>query len=52
MLCDLVQNVPTQFTYRSLTSYIPTSSYDTFVNCNWVVTRWEQYSTHLHTNNT
>jgi hypothetical protein len=23
-----------------------------FVNCNWVVTRWQQYSTHLHTNNT
>jgi len=26
--------------------------YDIFVNCNWVVTRWRQYSTHLHTNNT
>ena len=26
--------------------------YDIFVNCNWVVTRWQQYSTHLHTNNT
>ena len=23
-----------------------------FVNCNWVDTRWQQYSTHLHTNNT
>jgi len=23
-----------------------------FVNCNWVATRWQQYSTHLHTNNT
>ena len=23
-----------------------------FVNCNWVVARWQQYSTHLHTNNT
>jgi len=22
------------------------------VNCNWVVTRWQQYSTHLHTNST
>jgi len=22
------------------------------VNCNWVATRWQQYSTHLHTNNT
>ena len=21
-------------------------------NCNWVVTRWQYYSTHLHTNNT
>ena len=26
--------------------------YDTFVNCNWVATRWQQYSTHLHTNST
>ena len=26
--------------------------YDIFVNCNWVVTRWQQYSTHLHKNNT
>ena len=26
--------------------------YDIFVNCNWVVTRWQKYSTHLHTNNT
>jgi hypothetical protein len=26
--------------------------YDIFINCNWVVTRWQQYSTHLHTNNT
>jgi len=25
---------------------------DIFVNCNWVVTRWQQYSTHLHTNST
>jgi len=23
-----------------------------FVNCNWVHTRWQQYSTHLHTNST
>ena len=23
--------------------------YDIFVNCNWVVTRWQEYSTHLHT---
>jgi len=26
--------------------------YDIFVNCNWVVTWWHQYSTHLHTNST
>jgi len=26
--------------------------YDILVNCNWVVTRWQHYSTHLHTNNT
>jgi hypothetical protein len=26
--------------------------YDIFVNCNWVDTRWQQYSTHLNTNNT
>jgi hypothetical protein len=25
---------------------------DIFVNCNWVVTRWQLYNTHLHTNNT
>jgi len=23
---------------------------DIFVNCNWADTRWQQYSTHLHTN--
>ena len=23
-----------------------------FVNCNWVNTRWQRYSTHLHINNT
>jgi hypothetical protein len=25
---------------------------DIFVKCNWAFTRWQQYSTHLHTNNT
>ena len=25
---------------------------DTFLNCNWVDTRWQYYSRHLHTNNT
>jgi hypothetical protein len=23
-----------------------------FINCSWVATRWQYYSTHLHTNNT
>ena len=27
-------------------------SSDIHVKCNWVDTRWQQYSTHLHTNNT
>ena len=26
--------------------------YDIFVDCNWVDTLWQQYSTHLHTNST
>jgi hypothetical protein len=26
--------------------------FDIFVNWNWVATRWQWYSTHLHTNNT
>jgi hypothetical protein len=26
--------------------------FDIFVNCSWVGTRWQWYSTHLHTNNT
>ena len=26
--------------------------YDIFVNCKWVVTRWQLCNTHLHTNNT
>ena len=25
---------------------------DIFVNCSWVDTRWQQYSTHLHTDST
>jgi len=24
--------------------------YDILVNCNWVDSRWQQYSAHLHTN--
>ena len=26
--------------------------YDIFVNCNWVVTPWLKYSTHIHKHNT
>jgi hypothetical protein len=26
--------------------------YDIFVNCNWVATRWQLFSTHTQTNNT
>jgi hypothetical protein len=25
---------------------------DIYVNCNWIDTRWQQYSTHLHTKST
>jgi len=25
--------------------------YVIFINCNWLATRWQQYSTHIHTNN-
>ena len=35
------------FTFRSILII-----YDIFVNCNWVVSRWQKYRTHLHTNNT
>jgi len=30
--------------------YMYVMIYDIF-NCNWVATRWQQYSTHIHTNN-
>ena len=33
-------------------SNIFSGTYDIFVNCNWVVTRWQYYSTYLHTDNT
>jgi len=26
--------------------------YDIFVNCSWIHTLWQWYSTHLHTNHT
>ena len=32
--------------------YIYIYIYDTFVNCNWVATRWQLFSTHIHKNNT
>jgi primosomal protein N' len=28
------------------------NKYDVYVNCNWVTTRWQYFSTHIHTNNT
>jgi len=37
---------------RQLLLYFLIHIYDIFVNCNCVDTRWQQYSTHLHTNNT
>ena len=32
--------------------WLPDDGFDIFVNCNWENTRWQWYSTHLHTNNT
>ena len=32
--------------------FCPQIKYDIFVKCYWVDTRWQQYSTHLHTNST
>ena len=43
------------FVDRRLKIHFKTKSlnwYDIFINCNCVVTRWQQYSTHLHTNST
>jgi len=31
---------------------VPSSTYDIFDNCNWVDTRWQQYSTHLYKDST
>ena len=33
-------------------TFTPVLKYDIFVNCNWVVTRWLYYITHLYTDNT
>ena len=35
-----------------LTEYHVHSANGIFVNCSWVATQWQQYSTNLHTNNT
>jgi hypothetical protein len=44
-VCDLSTNHPLfPFYFHGIN--------DIFVNCNWVATRWQQYSTHLHTNST
>ena len=47
-------SVPTYEHIRVLTfcNYIPFIWYDIFINCNLVVARWQQYSTHLYTNST
>ena len=39
-------------TLQHINFFIDMYFIDIFVNCNWVVTRWQKYSTHLHTNNT
>ena len=48
---------PTKCTYSIENSITATCfgimiGYGIFVNCNWVDTRWQQYSAHLHTNST
>jgi hypothetical protein len=41
------------YIYMYIYIYTHTHIYiHTYFNCNWVETRWQQYSTHLHTNNT
>jgi hypothetical protein len=40
------------FTAGGMEHYTSILLYDMFVDCNWVATRWQQYSTHLHTNST
>ena len=43
----------TIFRWKAFWDSNPESSdIDIFVNCNWVDTRWQQYSTHLHTDST
>jgi len=43
---------PSPFLWFILLQCLKVLWYDIFANCNWVDTRWQQYSTHLHTNNT
>ena len=58
MACHL--GVGIQLVYRYINSYgespekrigVIDIDIDIFVNCNWVDTQWQQYSTHLYTNN-
>jgi len=37
--------------YSSVAKVTNDNDDDIFVNCSRVVTRWQKYSTHLHTNN-
>jgi hypothetical protein len=39
-------------TFTDLCGDTPDFDIDRFVNCNWLDTRWQQYSTHLHINST
>jgi hypothetical protein len=55
-----VKQTKWHFTYLILTYYSIAKTIDAIwydmigyiFNCNWVDTRWQQYSTHLHTNST
>jgi hypothetical protein len=42
-----VQHLPQMFSWLLVMMI-----YDIFVNCSWVASRWQQYSTHLRRNNT
>jgi hypothetical protein len=46
-----VEHPPIPLSAHTVYLYVDTDI-DLSVNCNWVATRWQLYSTHLHTNNT
>jgi hypothetical protein len=55
LLSYLTLHITSQFLTRTVqwssTSFSNMIWYDIF-NCNWVATRWQLFSTHIHTNNT